>query len=258
MPQDAHTKRIIENTSIGFEFDFIMYETNATSSGKLEFDRPSLAGTDGFMLDFTASASKTRKTTRTFRLLDSLADIDKADCSPEYTRANRAYPITGATGIAEVVRTYIRVERLTDLVRDDAGTVFSDKLEFETKLSAGVTPHLEVKSVAGRFKLTNFSLTGSATRDDTHNVAVALCRSTDDVDPPRGTARGMRAMRASRAKTTRESWRNNVNVVTTRTMSKVVEVDSEASNRILLELQRIRNNREDAKVVSRILFGPSP
>ena len=70
---------------------------------------------------------------------------------------NLVYPVTGATGMGEVVRTYIKLEMLTDvivrdrrindlpdqttshcLIKGNAVIAFSDVLKFTTNVSAGV------------------------------------------------------------------------------------------------------------------------
>ena len=62
---DAHARKIIEGTTIGLEFDFVMHEVNSTTAGSLEFERP--AGGGGgtkFELEVNAAASSKRENKR--------------------------------------------------------------------------------------------------------------------------------------------------------------------------------------------------
>jgi hypothetical protein len=257
-PGDAHARKIIENTQIGYDFYFVISESNSVS-GDLELKRTTLAGDEPFTLNLSMDNSVSRANTRTFRLLDSLADIDKADCSAQTVRANKIYPITGATGMGEVVRTYIRLEKLTDLTQRNAhNDVFVDDIKYKTEFTAGLTPTVELKSVVGSLRVRKFSFGGTVERKDTnHDVVVALTRDPNvDVDDlGRRRFVNMNA-KAARARTARETWKTNLVVVSSRTLSRVAQRDTEPTTRIILALEHRRNVQADAKVVDRILHGP--
>jgi len=263
---DPANADIIKATSIGYDFEFIITEDNNATGGALKFNRPSfIDATKGFNLDLSASAARQRKNTRKFRVVEDLTDLYKTDCSSATTRANWVYPITGATGLAEVVRTYIRLERLTRLrtspdefVVDRFPTVgtkavvFADVLNFETTLSAGVKPTLTLNAVAGSLKLTNASVTGSVERKDKHNVIVAMASDTSrDLGAGLGASRGSR--KAANAKFERKAIIEEGLVEDTRTMTALVQKNSDARNRILIELQRLRNLQDDEFEAPRIL-----
>jgi hypothetical protein len=257
-PGDAHARRIIDNTQIGYDFYFVMSESNSVG-GDLELKRTTFGGDDPFTLKLSMDNSVTRANVRTFRLLDSLADVDRADCSPEAVRANKIYPITGATGMGEVVRTYIRLEKLSDLTQlDSHNDVFVDDLKYKTEFTAGLTPTVELKTVAGSLRVKKFSIMGSVDRKDTnHDVVVALVRDPSvDVDVF-GRRRIVNAnTKTGRARIAREAWKTNLAVVSSRSLSRIAQRDTEPSNRIILALEHRRNVQEDAKVVDRILHGP--
>jgi len=256
-PNEPAVRKIIEGTSIGYDFAFRIDETSKTGTGRLEFKRPSFKDEKtGFFLDLSASASKERHNVREFRIIENLKDVGDEDCAKAAKRPNHAYPITGAIGLAEVTRTYIRLETLTDLVRRaDAGlpvetkgdVVFSDELIYTTKLMMGVKPTLELVTVAGSFKLSHTSLDGSASRDDVHSVTVALARDAahEDVD-----------IKTVRAGQQRLEWVGNETILAARETRGLLQKDTLAPNRVLLELQRRRNVREDARVVARVLGVP--
>jgi hypothetical protein len=240
-PRNETFRKIVDNTTIGYDFTFHITEENKAASGKLEFKRPSFVGTGkGFFLDLSASAEKKRENTRAFRILEGLAEVNEKGCSTATKLANPLYPITGATGMGEVVKTYVRLEILTDLAREDKD-VFSDELAFTTKLKAGATPTLELSTVAGSFKLTHASLTGNASRDDVHNVTVALSRDKDDVDV---------------VASSKDFQGLTEGIVDSRTIRRWLKKEIAGSrNRVLLELMRRQNVDEDRRLVNKVLFG---
>lgn len=251
---DAHARKIIEGTTIGFEFEFVMHEVNAAAEGTLEFERPAFKGMTKFELDLGAAASSRRDNKRVFRALEDLREIEEAECSNDRARANRRHPITGATGMDEIVRTYIRLEKLTDLARGGEDTVFADDIDFTTEFVVGALPNLTVETVVGSFRLTRASVTGSVQRKDVHSVTVALARDAEheDVDPSRMPKLAQRRVKAREAR--RELIETDVTQAS-RSLRALGRKNADARNRVLLELQRRRNVREDAKVVSRVLIG---
>ncbi len=255
---DPHVRKIIEGTSIGMEFEFHITETNEAGRGRLEFDRASFKNPkEGFSLDFDASATKTRENTRIFRVVEELTELDQAECTGAPVAAgNPAYPISGAIGLGEIIRTYIRLEKLTDLARDD-DVVFSDTLEFDTTVTVGALPKVELVTVAGSFRLTHASFAGTASRHDYHQLTVALSRDAKhaDVDLPGSRGNGMRG-RSNADRAERRAWKKNDSALTSRPLNTLVKKSNSARNRVLFELQRRRNVREDARVVSKVLGVP--
>ena len=162
--------------------------------------------------------------------------------------------------MAEVVRTYVRIESLSDLRPDKPGDVtfdnviFSDVLKFNTTLNAGVTPTLELSSPVGKFKLTDAKLTASAKRSDLHDVIVALARDPKiDVDEParRSNTRSMQRMTAAR--TQRQDIIEKDLRLDSRSVTALVQKDASARNRVLIELVRLRNLEDDEREAPRIL-----
>jgi hypothetical protein len=257
---DPYVKKIVEGTTIGYEFSFTISESNSAASGALDFKRTAFKGDDlGFTLAFKASAVKTRDNTRVFRVFEELKDLDAAaDCADVMAKGpNPAYPLTGTVGVDEIIRSYIRLERLTDLARGDNDVVFSDKLEFTTNVGVGVAPTIELVTAAGSLRLSKASITGSASRDDIHSVTVALARDEkhEDVDL-RSPAGRSTVRKASGSRSTRQAWRDSDSAATSRSLSTLAAKSTGARTRVLLELQRRRNVQEDAKVVSRVLGVP--
>lgn len=286
----ARVDRIVAVSTIGYDFTFDITEGNNLDDNDKKgiaqaiFGRPSHAGSEkGFILDLSARAETKRVNKRTFRIIESLSEAaDKStDCTNVTTHANLAYPITGATGMGEVVRTYIRLEMLTDFPRGGSGkvpdeefkipgknVVFSDVLTFTTEVSVGVKPSLVLRSVAGDFRLTNASLFGSAERRDVHKVIVALASNPgDDPDTVPGDAKqrngtgqgtGKRSApkidpRAAVAKVERKALLKSELLRDTRTTTAVVQKDLDARNRVLFELQRLRDLEDDANEAPRRL-----
>lgn len=262
-----HIKQIIRATSIGYDFKFILAETDGAAGGDLTFvDRPAKKSNKGSTtFDLTGSATKSRQNIRTFRIVEQLSDVEAAECSPETLRAELAYPIAGSLRADDVVSSYIRLERMTDLgeagepvaVDDPAKKtkVFSDYLLFNTKMNLQATPTLTVSAVAGSFRLTNATVQGSATRSDQHSLIIAFAQ-----DPDFHTNELKRAAR------------NRVNLVAERRLpnapaaslaksaisgprmqTTLVAANADARNQVLLELARVRNLADDEQESSKFL-----
>src|SRR5262245_57594363 len=127
-----HVETIIDGTTIGFEFKFVIRENNKAEGGQLVFTREGAKPGESFEIILDASLNgahgpdeNTRKNTRIFRVVDDLRELRDARCGRRAMSAgpNLLYPITGSTGMAEVVRTYIELETLTDFapVKDRRG-----------------------------------------------------------------------------------------------------------------------------------------
>jgi hypothetical protein len=263
-----HVAQIINATSIGYDFKFVMIENNDATKGKLEFmgKAANPASKRSLDIDVTGHAMKDRTNTRTFRIVEDLADVARADCSPEALRANLVYPIVGRLRVDDVVYTYIRLELISDLdpndpefvttpdvnvgvVGDDTKGkrgVFSEHLKFRTQLTASAMPTLTLSAVAGRFRVTNATVTDTVMRDDTHDVIIAFAQDSglhaaEDVEI--GAAKQDRARLLIRKPTPR-------NVLTAavrgpRLQTAVVQANATARNKVLFELARLRNLDDD-------------
>jgi hypothetical protein len=194
-----------------------------------------------------------------------LEDLRKARCGRvEESRANLIYPITGSTGMAEVVRTYVELEAFSDLTNNPAPgkkeiVVFSDKLGFTTTFDASESVQLEFKTAVGSLRLTTASLSGSAYRQDMHTVTVALARDKDadpdlvksERDLVRTGRRLMVPMVGARPVPFEEIRDKDVR-------DGLARRGAVARNRVLLELERRRLVDEDRAVVARVLGQPLP
>jgi hypothetical protein len=239
--QTSH--RFLTDTFVGYDFIFEITEDNNATAGKLEFDRPAFTKGSSFSLDFSASASLQRKNKRDFRIIESLAQLNKANCSADAGRKNWVYPITGAVGLDEVVQTYIRLEKLTSFkVRNNDPIVFSDKLDFTTDLGAGATPELTLATVVGNLRLSKASLFGQAKRKDIHSVTVAIAR---DAKAPADEQfeRSLRRFGADRTLSLRA----------TRGLDAVAQRDASGATRVLLELERRRALSEEETLSTRLI-----
>lgn len=248
---DPHGRKIIVGTTIGYDFRFDVTEINDASGGELDFRRP--GANSNFLLDLNASALKKRQNVRTFRVVEDLTEVEKADCSKEAVRANWIYPITGAIGIGEVVRTYVRLEKLTDIRTTSTvatpfpTAVFADDLDFTTTVSGSITPTVTLNAVVGSLRLTHAKITGSASRADSHSLIVALARDHPDKDfDPRAT-------RAKRDAKERRKLIEEELIADPRTVTALAQRDLDARNRVMLELQRLRNLKDDEQEAPRVL-----
>ena len=240
---------ILKHTAIGYDFVFEIDEDNNATKGELNFASNGFTKGTSHALDFSGSATRKRKNKREFRIVETLEQLNKASCAEPTQRANWVYPIAGAIGIDEVVRTYIRLERLTDLgtgfVNEKFGkdfVVFSEDLDFTTEIGGGVTPTLELATVAGKLKLSKATLFAEAKRKDVHSVTIALAQDGKPVD----------------LKTI--PFNRSIEMVRPRAANALVERGVNAKSRVLLELERRRLVKEDERLATKFLdaLRPSP
>jgi hypothetical protein len=267
-----HADNIVKVSLIGFEFKLTMAEDERANLDKLRFERASVTKGDGFSIELignfngvgkvgpAADDNRTRKNTRNFRVIDRLEKLKEARCGRvEPPGPNVIYPITGSTGMGEVVQTYIELEALTRFeiagerptgAKDKDLVLFSDKLDFTTTLEAGATTEWTFSTSVGTLRLTKASLSGSALRKDIHSVTVAIARDGEPDPPaPRGSLRAGRAM-VSRDATTGAS----VPYVRDRQLQVfLAQKAAVARNKILIELERRRHVDENRDVAARVL-----
>lgn len=256
--------KIINATAIGYDFDFRIEEKNGERAGTIEYKRAAFKGDNkGFFLELGGQAERERKSIRAFRIVDNLGQLAKERgerCARTITTANGLYPITGATGMGEVVRTYVKLEILSDLAVSDAkgqifakGEVFSDELKFTSKLTAGAAPKIELVTVAGQFRLTNASLSAGVNRDDVHSITVALSRGPGDVDMVKTLAR---KLGVTEKDTDVVPFKGEPLIRPYRTVRRLMESQGfGAETRVIYELERRRGARENGRAVNRILRG---
>lgn len=194
--QVAKLVPIIQATVIGYDFIFDMTELN--SAGVIDDKTPLLAFTraapEAFAGKVNGSATLERNNKRTFTVIEPLANLTKPEsvttCKDRSKGPNWVYPVSGTIGLDEVVRTYLKLELLTELPtqKDNkkseaqkqfsaSHVVFSDELSFTTKFDAGVTGDLSFHAVVGQVRLANASIGTRASRKDEHSVIVALTRA---------------------------------------------------------------------------------
>jgi hypothetical protein len=254
----AHVERIIEGTTIGFEFSFLMSETNKAASGELRFKRDGAKKGESFELVVNANLNgerdekdKTRQNKRVFRVLDDLKELKDTPCGRGTVAVgpNLVYPITGSTGMADVVRTYIELETLTDLAPGkDAKTVtFSDDLDFTTTFETAAALDVSLKTAVGSLRLSKVSVAGVAMREDVHSVKVVLARDPDhfDVDSPGRDKSRLGKTKGEKAK---------VKDVRGKGLQTFLAQRKETGrNRVFIELEKQRRVADDKAVAERVL-----
>ena len=266
----AKAAPIIKASMIGYDFEFAIEEHN--SAGGDPTNENSLATlkraftSEPSTLDLRGKAGLERKNKRRFTLIESFTDLAKSqkECRDRTKAANWTYPITGTIGLDEIVRTYVKIELLTELQQSDhaqgkfgdsAHVVFSDELKFTTEFRAGGTGQLVLDAVVGRLSLTNASIGVNASRKDEHSVVVALTRTTVDVDEkvklrkagankpkPKETARQERA-----------AMIKDGSVRDPRAQARLIQMNADARDSVAIELHRRRNLNDKDDEAARAL-----
>jgi len=285
--------QIIKTTTIGFDFVFDIAEDNGAGAAAVSPSSPLPSGFDikpgnltlqrqgtgnSFTLGLMGGAATHRHNARRFRIIEDLKVLKNAPCPPEAVAANWAYPITGATGVGEVVRTFIKLETLADLQPDIPPTdvpfpsafgfsgseqvVFSDVLQFTTTLTGSATPTWTLSPASpavGRLQVTSASITGFAQRMDTHNVIVAIARDPKNVIVRPGRSSERVSPRVASAAANNPAKARRIELIQTnaiadsRIVAALVQKDAPAHDRVLIELQRLRDLEDDAREAPRLL-----
>lgn len=233
----------LNQTYIGFDFTFDIVENNNANGGVLEITDSLARGT--FKLAFGAGIEKKRENKRFFRVIELLSELmddpilqdrKKGPCATTYG-ANLVYPISGRVGLDEVVTSYATLQQSSTLGLDDKDIVFSDSIGFVTKLSASITPALELAAVTGKLKLTKASASGVADRSDTHKVVVAISKA-------KATSKTVKTAFG------KEKIEPLANVLTSGRGSTVITRPSSAP--VILELERQRNRDDDLSIFNEL------
>ncbi len=264
---------ILKHSAIGFDFDFNITEDNDLTEGALNFRRKGFREGSFSNWAFAGSATRNRKNERQFRIIESLEKLNTADCSDVATRQNWVYPIVGSIGMKEVVRTYLKIEELTDFgsaangpkLKGDS-VVFSDDLDYTTEFGGSVTPTLELATIAGKFRLTKATIVGSAKRKDVHSVTVALAQDGAPVDLPHAAPRDLRGgVPAGRVLIQRSMGIANTPAAFNsragaRALDAAIVRSTPAKDRVLAELERRRLLKEEERVADRLveILRPEP
>lgn len=256
---------ILKHTAIGFDFKFEITEDNDLKEGGLDLQRNGFRDGSLAKWGFTGSATRNCKNIRQFRIIETLDMLNSANCVETATRQNWIYPIVGSIGMKEVVETYLRIEGMTNFGPGADGTklksnsiVFSDDLDYTTEFGGSVTPTLELATIAGKFRLTKATVMASANRKDIHSVTVALAQDGQPVDLPPG----MRAFRDG-PPTGRELARRGMGIAGgsagfqsragARALDAAIVRSTPAKDRVLAELERRRQLKEDERVADRLI-----
>ncbi|MDX2204032.1 MAG: hypothetical protein NW223_14875 [Hyphomicrobiaceae bacterium] len=253
----ARAEPIIKASVIGYEFRFTMSERNALNDGKAGSSLLTFKNGSAFTGDATGSASLSRANVRRFSIIESLGELrskqNRDSCADRAVRKNLAYPVAGRIGMDEVVRTYVRLEMLSELqgeqshpvessgtfTRDGKHVVFADNITFTTTVDAAVDGALVLAAAAG-FQLTEAALKADASRMDTHQVIVALTRKEVDV-VERSRRRFAQSRRYARAYADRQDILAEDKALDPRTQALLIQVDEAARTRVAMELHRRRS-----------------
>jgi hypothetical protein len=184
--------------AIGFVFDFNITEHN-TANLNLGFNQTLPKST--FNLNLAPNSALTRTAERRFTMVDTFLELKKANCSQEALQSRFHYPIAGAIGLDEIIRTAVGIDSLGTLegfgvdgptTVGGQAAVFSDHLTYITKFDTGnIAPALTLTPVTTAFALASASLTLQSDRQDQHELTLAIGLP----EPPKSTPKA--AVRAA-------------------------------------------------------------
>lgn len=157
-----------DGAAIAYTFTFSAAENNdASASGDLSF--PIYKGTMKIALD--VGEKKSRRGDRVFKIADNFADLRHlTSCDKAIVKESWRYPITGTTGLDEVIASFIKLTKLQEALSDVAE--YTDTISFTTKINGSVNP--SVSLIPGVRRLANARANASADREDVHKILVAI------------------------------------------------------------------------------------
>jgi hypothetical protein len=278
---------IIKASFIGYDFVFDMQETNGAGNKEGEslvtFERAFTSKPSTLNVDGQGSLQRDNK--RRFMIVEPLTELAKSRdiCRNKVKGPNWTYPVAGTIGFDEIVRTYVKLEMLTELDQSfadvrlpDTHVVFSDEVRFTTHFRAGAEGMLVLDAVAGRLSVTSASLSLGASRRDIHSVVVALARDNVKLDEkvqgrktggakadkadkgaPKDAAKSKPAAktkataRAARTQETAREERDRMiqdgSVRDPRAQARLIQMNVSAQDSVAVELHRRRNlnDRDD-------------
>jgi hypothetical protein len=157
-----------DDSAIAYNFTFTATESNdATAGGDLTV--PTHKG--AFRISVGVGGHQTRRGDRVFKVADLFSDLRKADfCATVVGKESGVYPITGSTGLEEVIATFIRLAKSQEALSDLED--YTDTVTFTTKINGSVNPSISL--IPGARKTANFGVNLAAEREDTHKVLIGL------------------------------------------------------------------------------------
>ncbi len=189
--------------------------------------------------------------------LEGLGRHDVRPAGERRTGPNLVYPVTGSTGMAEVVRTYIELEIMTDLAPTERSRWSSSPTNSISRRPWRRCGSIDVdlKTAVGSLRLTKASVTGYAlermsirSRSSWRVTVSTRCRSPRAARED-GRAEGSRANRRAQAQGRARQGAADDPRRKRREKSR---------NRVLIELERQRRVADDRAVAERVLGAKLP
>lgn len=163
---DPHHR--FDEVTVTYVFDFIITEGNeASADGK--FTVPISHGV--FSIGFEAGKDLERKSDRQIRIVDSFGYLRGRDCSNARFVESAKYPISGTTGLDEVVANFIDLahEKPLDRLAAFIGT-YRDIIAFTTTIGGAIKPSITLTPLSGRIFNVNGVIGGE--RKDLHQLTI--------------------------------------------------------------------------------------
>lgn len=171
--------------AIGYEFDLELKNTNDIEGG---IDVLSTLTRETVSLSPNAALKRSRKATRTFRLLDSFQGLLTNEnmigiCNslrgnpPKASTRSTIYPIQGSLGLEDLFREFLSLNQSANIVGSKEKPdipVMAEVLVFTTTVSAGVTPMLSLEPLKRRTEITGAKLGLRAERFDEHQLTITF------------------------------------------------------------------------------------
>ena len=135
-----------------------------------------------------------RQGTRIFRMTDSFSELimmKPSRCPAERPVENFVYPITGAIGLDEYVKTFVDLNEFQNLSgpkdKNDVPSI-AHTFAFTTTFSGTVGARLTLAPLTNQINIASATLKLDGSRVDIHTVIIGLSLEVDKGDPVRAPA----------------------------------------------------------------------
>lgn len=157
-------EKMYDKSALAVQFTFSITENNdATSDADLTV--PIHLGS--IKVALSAGDKKKRLGERIFKIVDSFEDLRILDCRDVIVKESWRYPITGTTGLEEVIGNFIRLAKSGSTIDS-----YTDQIAFTTKINGSVKPSIALTPSPGRIINANVLVSGD--REDQHKMLVTL------------------------------------------------------------------------------------
>lgn len=198
-----------------------------------------------FAVGFKAAESRSRKGDRVIKIADTFGDLRKlTTCDRAIFKESARYPITGTTGLDEVIASFVALAKGQEALSDVAD--YTDTVTFTTAVTGSVNPSINL--IPAPKRLQTASLVLAAARQDVHKILVAITAPLTPAERARANEAKIVKVRIVDFVPPKEGLAAGKALVTVPTTSPAFD----AKQRALQSLDRERAQRTQQDILDRL------